>query len=129
VDLITGADVLLAVLGGAAPTAAQTTRAGLVATAINAEVTTALDWPDGTGLDAFGELIPARVATAAETADLVELAKLAAADLWARRDAKFGFVPGFGGDSGAVARVGRDPIETIRPALNRRRHGAAGNFG
>jgi hypothetical protein len=117
VDLLDGAAVLGHVLGAATPTADQTTRAQDIADAINAEVTTALDWPAD------------RVATVPEVADLTELAKLAAADLWNRRDAKFGFVPGFGGDSGALARVGRDPIETIRPALNRRRAGAAGNFG
>jgi hypothetical protein len=113
----------------ATPTADQTARATAIAAALSSEVTTFLAWPDGTGVDAHGVVIPARTPTAGETAELLVIGQVMGANLWARRDAPNGIVAAFTGDAGQVMRVARDAIDTVRPWLERIRHGAGGNFG
>lgn len=130
-DIVTVAQVLGYALGptrAAAPTADDTARATAIAAAINSEVTTFLDWPDGTGVDAHGDTIAARVATAGETAELLVVGQIMGANLWARRDAPNGIVAAFT-DGGQVVRVARDAVDTVRPWLERLRNGAGGNFG
>lgn len=117
-DLLTGATVLGHVLGAAAAgaTPAQITRAADVAAAVNAAMTTRLDWP----------VAPAtlRVATAGELADLTAGALAAAAELWRIRDT-IGQTA-----SGPGARPpGDDWLEPALGAILRHRQGAAGNFG
>jgi hypothetical protein len=119
VTLIDAAAVL-AYVGKASPTAEDTTRAGAIAATINAAITTRLDWPDGTGEDRYGVAIPARVATADETAELTEAALIAAAELWARRSAPFG-ITGYSDADGAAIRVGTDPILSVAGMVDRHR--------
>lgn len=111
---------VLAYVGKATPTPAEEARADAVAATINAAVTTRLDWPDGTIEDRNGELIPARVATADETAELTEAALLAAAELWARRAAPFG-ITGYADADGAALRVGTDPLLGVAGMIDRHR--------
>jgi hypothetical protein len=117
--LVTGA-AILAHAGIVAPTAPETTLAGEIAGDINAAITTYLDWPDGTGEDRYGDPIPARAATADELAELVIIARFAAAEDWSRRAAPFG-VTGYSDATGAAIRVARDPLEAVRPRLERYR--------
>lgn len=111
---------VLAHVGIAAPSATETARSLEVAAAANAAISVVLDWPDGTGLDSEGDPIAARVATADELAELEEIARLVAAEDWARRSAPFG-VTGYSDATGAAIRVARDPIESVRPRLARYR--------
>ena len=111
---------LLVHVGITAPTAAQTARAAAVAAEINAAVTHGLDWPDGLGIDRYGDVIPARTATADELLELVEIALTAAGEDWARRSAPFG-VTGYSDATGSAIRVARDPLESVRPRLDRYR--------
>lgn len=107
---------LLTYVNVAAPTGAQTTRATEIAAAIDGAFVTTLEWPVG------------YVATAADTAELAEAAKLAGAQLWARRSAPFG-VTGYADAEGGAIRVASDPIAGVRPMVTRHRAGASGDFG
>ena len=112
-DLLTGAAVLGHVLGAAAAgaTPAQESRADDVAGAVNAAMTTRLDWP----VD--------RVPTAGELVDLEAAGLAAAAELWRARDTVGNT------QSGPAARAVGDWLAPAEPAIARHREGSAGNFG
>lgn len=114
-ELLTGPE-LLGFVGIDVPTPEESARAVEVSSAIEVAITNRLDWP------------AERIATADELLELREAAKLAGAELWARRTATFG-VTGYADATGAAIRVSRDPLESVRPMVDRHRAGAGGSFG
>jgi hypothetical protein len=77
------------------------------AASVNAAVDTYLDQPEGW--------------TPSERcrAEVCQAARIAAADLYKRREAPFGLTSGYTDMAGVALRVARDPLEGVRPMLDR----------